>query len=100
MPAARYGEFLSQVFIDFWLGVRHWSKPKPRKLPGVTTFAGVAVAAVLAGTAVVSPARSRGWRGPRRQPAGGGTSEDSQQKAASPWWGDRRGAEIHGDRTP
>jgi hypothetical protein len=26
--------------------------------------------------------------------------QDSQQKAASPWWGDRLGAEIHGDRTP
>ncbi len=36
MPAARNGDFLTQVLIAVWLGVSHWSKPSPRKLPGVT----------------------------------------------------------------
>src|SRR3954463_16370520 len=51
MPTARNGECLSQASIDLWLGARHWSKPKPRKLPGVATLP---VAADPAPVAVVT----------------------------------------------
>src|SRR3954447_14709126 len=47
MPTARNGEWFSQASIDFWVGARHWSKPNPRKLPGVATLP---VAADEAGT--------------------------------------------------
>src|SRR5680860_762280 len=42
MPAARNGEFRLQALIALWLGASHWSKPRPRKLPGVTGLAAYA----------------------------------------------------------
>ena len=62
MPTARNGEFLSQASIDFWVGARHWSKPKPVKLPGVATLA------ARAGEAVTTDGRDQG----QQQRRGGG----------------------------
>src|SRR5689334_7243510 len=36
MPTARNGLVRSQVSIVCWVGARHWSNPKPVKVPGVT----------------------------------------------------------------
>ncbi len=49
MPTARNGDFLIQALIAVWLGVAHWSNPRPRKLPGVAGFAASA-GATSAGT--------------------------------------------------
>ena len=64
MPAARKGDFLIQVLIADWLGASHWSKPSPRKLPGVTglaAYAGVLgrIVARVATSAAVSDAASQ-----------------------------------------
>jgi len=84
----------------FWEGARHWSKPYPRKFPGVTTFE---VAALPAGTAVVTPTRvariadAMAMRATRR---GRRNIRTPVRMAASPWWGARPGGRIHGDGTP
>ena len=55
MPAARNGDFLTQVLIAVWLGVSHWSKPSPRKLPGVTGLVAAVAGARSEGTATRPP---------------------------------------------
>ena len=66
MPAARYGEDLIQADIAVWLGASHWSKPSPRKLPGVTGFAAYAGAdGPVSSPAARTPA-SPVTRAPRR----------------------------------
>src|SRR3954453_1148424 len=85
MPTARNGEWSSQASIDFWVGARHWSKPNPRKLPGVTTLA---VAADEAGTpapvAVVRPATTARAVAARR-----GRSSIGSPGSGTPWRGAR-----------
>src|SRR5690348_13320915 len=98
MPAARYGECLSQAFIADCFGARHWSKPKPRKLPGVTTFP---VAADPAPVAVVTVATSARVAAATRGRSRGRSGIDGLPgKCESPWWGVPRRSDIHGDGEP
>src|SRR3954449_11839798 len=72
MPTAQYGEPVSQASIAACVGAVHWSKPKPVKLPGVTTLAAPAGAAsptvaasraIVASTDATTPAGRRTGRG-------------------------------------
>ena len=75
MPTARNGEDSSQAFILYCSGVKHWSKPKPVKSPGVTGF---------------GPSEKAGWARPQGQAESkrhsGDKGADKRHGGGAPAW--------------